>query len=41
MITRGIRTFMSRDWQRARDAKDDLVSGFEAIARRGPTQDDI
>ena len=34
MITRGIRAFMSRDWRRARDAKDDWWA--ERVRRLGP-----
>ena len=34
MITRGIREFVSRDWQAARDNKDDYWA--ERVARLGP-----
>ena len=36
MITRNIRTFMSRDWRRARDAKDDWWA--ERVRRLGPAE---
>ena len=35
-ITRNIRAFMSRDWQRARDAKDDWWA--ERVRRLGPAE---
>ena len=35
-ITRGIRAFMSRDWRRARDAKDDWWA--ERVRRLGPAE---
>ena len=36
MITRGIRAFMSRDWRRARNAKDDWWA--ERVRRLGPAE---
>ena len=36
MITDGIRAFMARDWQRARDAKDAYWA--ERVARLGPIE---
>ena len=36
MITRNIRAFMSRDWRRARDAKDDWWA--ERVRRLGPAE---
>ena len=36
MIARGIRAFTSRDWQRARDAKDDWWA--ERVGRLGPAE---
>lgn len=36
VITRGIRAFMARDWQRARDAKDAYWA--RRIARLGPLE---
>ena len=36
MITRGIREFMSRDWQAARDAKDTYWA--ERVRRLGPSE---
>lgn len=36
MITRGIRAFMARDWQGARDAKDDWWA--ERVGRLGPAE---
>lgn len=36
MITRGIRDYMSRDWEAVRRAKDDYWS--ERIARLGPSE---
>lgn len=36
MVTRGIREYISRDWQSARDSKDDYWA--ERIARLGPAE---
>ena len=40
MLTRGIRAFMARDWQRAREAKDaywaERVQPLGPLAGRGP-----
>ena len=36
MVTDGIRAFMARDWQRARDAKDAYWA--ERVARLGPIE---
>ena len=36
MVTRGIREYVSRDWQAARDSKDDYWA--ERIARLGPAE---